>query len=350
MSRRDEQGDAHRAPSPRTASGRGCRWARRRWSGPVPERRIGRRPPNADRVRSRRSSAAWAASLSRSKIDRNEPVPVPRRRRREPAGEPQVPEQDHERDDEGPDPERDRRRRSRPEDGVEADARVPQRVGPEVDPDAEQQEDGDDDDQQRGEPEPPTGSRGPAPAAVIGAARRTRHRRIGRAAAPASLVDRLRTFRPRRRRPGPRGPRGRRHRGRGRRCRGRRRLVVVAPSWSSSSGPRIGSSGLARRPALAARGGLALAELLHEVIEQVAHRGSESTCPVRSGSVEPLDGAAEPGQHGLGEFVRAHRRGPGGLEPERRPDRQRHAPRSGRRRPGARPGRAASGADRRPRG
>ena len=94
-----------------------------------------------------------------------------RRRRRQAAGQPEVAEQHDERDEEGADAQPDRRGQPRPEDRVEADARVPQDVGPQVDPDAEQQEDAQQGEDDQGDAEAPAGTGGTIACAVIGTAR-----------------------------------------------------------------------------------------------------------------------------------------------------------------------------------
>ena len=89
-------------------------------------------------------------------------------RRAQPGGEGQVAEQDHEGEHQaadeqqrlGPDP--------RPEDAVEADARVPQRVGPEVDPEGEQHEQRDERRDHDPEADAPAAAH---PGAVVGPAR-----------------------------------------------------------------------------------------------------------------------------------------------------------------------------------
>ena len=63
----------------------------------------------------------------------------------------------------------------------------------------------------------------------------------------------------------------------------RRRRRPAVPGRRRHRRDRAVAAGRSR--ILAARAGLALAELLHEVVEQVAHRSAESTRPARSGPV-----------------------------------------------------------------
>ena len=76
---------------------------------------------------------------------------------------------------------------------------------------------------------------------------------------------------------------------------------------------------------------LAPAELLEEIVEQVAHQ-SASLAVTRIGRDRPLragqglDRAAEGREDRIGELVRAHRRGTRRLETERRPDREGRPP------------------------
>ena len=91
-------------------------------------------------------------------------------------------------------------------------------------------------------------------------------------------------------------------------------------SGSRSSGSR--SSGRLRGGVrLAARLRFAPAQLLQEVVEQVAHR-PRSLVGIGLGPVEAFDGGPERGEDGLRELVGAHRRGPRGLEAERGADRR----------------------------
>ena len=136
---------------------------------PAPGR--SRPPPNGDRDPPRRSSAACAASLNRSTSERSDPEPSPDGRRREAPGQPEVPEEGDGGDQEGTQSQPEGRDQPRPEDRVEADADEPQGIGPQVDPEAEQQEDRDDRQDDERETEAPPGTTRPAPATVVRPAR-----------------------------------------------------------------------------------------------------------------------------------------------------------------------------------
>ena len=89
-----------------------------------------RPPPNACRPPPRRSSAAWAASLMRSTIERSDPAPPADGRRRQPSGKPHVAKEDSRCEQERRGPKTQRRADPCPEDRIEPDAAEPQRVGP----------------------------------------------------------------------------------------------------------------------------------------------------------------------------------------------------------------------------
>ena len=274
---RDEQGDARRAPSRRAGvrSGRSPASKTIAWSLRRPVlARTGRahRTPSAP---PRRSSAAWAASLMRSNSDAERPGAVRRWRRGEASGQPEVAEEDDE-----------RRGRTAPTPSPRvAVSRV-----------------------QKTESKPtllyhrasvhrssPTLNRRKTARTMTTIARRPK-RRPARAARPAR---RRRSDRPGR---GPppaplrrlAGARCRSVAGARRRCRRRRRPPSVVASVGRLVVALCGClvvrlvgviGGLRRRQAsavrgafgrgrlrlLAARGRLALAQLVHEVVEQVAH-------------------------------------------------------------------------------
>ncbi len=241
--------------------------------------RVVARPPERVAAAER---GPWAASLVGRLGRRVDPVDdrlepaaaLAVRGRRQATGKPQVPEQDEERQDERADPESERRRQAGPEDGIEADARVPQGIGPQVEPDGEQQEDADDDGDAKDEPDPAPGTGCPTRAAVIRAARSSASPRPTATGAMfvqdrrlvliAGLVLVL-------------GVRLSFVDGVIRRLiivvgggvvRFFDRMVMVGVAAFRRAGASFGGDGIRILPA---RKRLTLAELLHEIVEQVAH-------------------------------------------------------------------------------
>ena len=213
---------------------------------------------------------------------------------------------EHEAADEQPEPGAD----PGPEDAVEPDARVPEGVGPQVDADAEQEENA-------------MTSRDPE-AAGRSAARRRRRRAVVRAArrAPAAAA---RCVRP---------------------ASGSARASEASSARRSSSaigdpGPSLDAVAVVRHRHRGRRGRspgsggvsparlrLAPAELLHEVVEQVAHRRRESSGVRRGGreasrSVRPSTARRNAARTVSASSFVAHRRRPRRLEPEGRPHGQR---------------------------
>ena len=267
---------ARPGPRRRAASGRAGRSASKVTTGAVCAERS--RPPTSEPPARpvARMSAAWAASLTRSMSDRNEP-------RRSASGggvsrpaSHRLPSRTTRRQHEG-------RRRTgravradpRPEDGVEADAGEPQRVGPEVEPTVNRMKSAMSDEADDDQAEAPAG-----PCRAIPSRRRRSGRPAGggrdaaAARAARSAVGGSSSG------PSP-----------------RRRVVTVGSSASAILGVGVGvvvglvvrsvvrvrrrvgpRRGALRGPRVfAARGGFAPAQLLEEIVEQVAHRPAEST-------------------------------------------------------------------------
>ena len=165
---RDEQGDPAEDPAgERREIGHVPDFEGDGLAVPVPVA-AGTEPRNA--APPRRSSAAWAASLMRPTSDRSEPAPSAEGGGASRPASHRLPRKTAAAMTNAADAQAERRDHPRPEDGVEPDTAEPQRIGPQVDADAEQQEDGDDRGHDDVEPDPPAGARSPAGTAVVGAA------------------------------------------------------------------------------------------------------------------------------------------------------------------------------------
>ena len=193
-------------------------------------------------------------------------------RRRQVAGQEQIRQQENGGHEERAEEEADRRAEASEEDGVETDADIPQGVGPQVQPDAEQEEQREDRKDRGAEPDLPADPGGAAAgvrsivratwrsaARRTGATRRDRRGPAGCIAAVLAGVDVLAVIRVRSDCLASIGGGG-----------GVLFLVVVVRIlvWSGVATPR-----LHRARILATGGGLAAAHLVHEVVEQFAHPG-----------------------------------------------------------------------------